>query len=652
VTSEGTRILAVIAAIAGIAAAAGCSGGCRRGTPYVPFLEDSGATAQRDGDVTALDTGTDGGKVPAFQIVRATLAPPNTTKWSLEGLSFEAPGGTVVVAALAHDLDGDGQRDVAAYVQPPGGGGGEIRFYRGDGKGALQPSRGVVGSGAAGEISLPAPCLVKREPTLMTLVGPHTLAVDLRPVCGEAAPSQRRYAVAAFAPAPSIRCSARIAEPSPGWTLAVDVEALDRDGDGVDDPAFSFALEGGGPPYEPGERVVAKLRYWDRPAGLSRDRTEPEASFQYIAQVAAARATKKGTAIGVAAYVRRLRLLHASMCAEGGSASLEIGGERGLKCGPSRGLEEGGAAEIRSAVTLGDLFTASAARERLTLPSVTKTKKTREDVDKWILGAAPSIWGTTRDIKAIPSTPSKGAPAWGALSFEKSGALLVRTNTGVVRVDVSTMDESEANDVTSWGWEVVWPGKDIRLGGVVDACESPYLAARVTGHDVPTGAALLPLPMLPPMSSARCPEGKSASWGSTPVAWGASGLFVLVDHEPVIMPLELTTTSGARASGTLPAPGTRVEGAFVPGSPRSPGGGFLVTATRFGVVRRDEGAGANAFVRAKELEGLYGSLRECTVADGGARLACLREGKALIIDTTVSGSAAPSAAPSVSAQSM
>jgi len=615
----------------------------------VPFLEDSGVDAPKDGEIAAYDSGTDGGKVSSFQIVRATIAPPSTTKWSLEGLSFDAPGGTQIVAALAQDLDGDGQRDVVAYVQPPGGGGGEIRFYRGDGKGGLLPSRGVVGSGAAGEIALPAPCLAKREPTLMTLVGPHTVSVDLRPACGDAAPAQRRFAVAAFAPAPSIRWSARISEPASGWSLGLDVEALDRDGDGVDDPAFSFVLEGGGPPYEPGERVVAKLRYWDRPAGLSRDRTEPEASFQWIAQVAAARAVKKATAISVAAHVRRLRLLHAAMCAEGGWPWLEIGGERGLKCGPSRGLEEGGAAEIRAAVTLGDLFTASAARERLTLPSVTKTKKTREDVDKWILGAAPSVWGITRDIKAIPSTPSKGAPAWGALAFEKSGSLLVRTNTGVVRVDATTNDESEANDVTSWPWEVMWPGKDVRLGAVVDACEAPYLGARVAGHDVPTGAALLPLPMLPPMSTSRCPEGKSASWLATPVAWGPSGLYALVDHEPVIVPLELTTASGARSSGTVPAPGSRVEGAFVQGSPRSPNGAFLVTATRFGVVRREDATGGNAFVRAKELEGLYGSLRECTISDSGARLACIREGKAILIDTTTGSTGSPAPAPSDSA---
>ncbi|GAC1351209.1 MAG: hypothetical protein NVSMB1_02020 [Polyangiales bacterium] len=623
---------------------AGCSGGCRKGTPYVPFLVEAGPSAIRDSEVVTLDSATEGSPAPSFQSLRASLAPPSSSKWSIEGLAFEAPAGQLIVAALAHDLDGDGQRDVAAYVQPGGGGGGELRFYRGDDKGSLAPGPGkIVGSSSGGaDIALPAPCAGK--PT-MTLAGPHTITLDLHPACGDAAPSPRRFAVAAFVPTPSIRFNARVTDPPAGWTFNIDVDALDRDGDGVDDPAFVFSLEGGGPPYEPGERVAAKLRYWDRPAGLSRDRTEPEVSFQSIAQLAAGRSMKRSSAPLVAPLVRRLRLLHAALCSEGGAPWLEIGGDRGIKCGPSRGLEEAGLAEIRADLALSDVLSASAARERMSIPSTAKTKKIREEIDRSILGAGPSLWGITRDVRAIPSTPSKGAPAFGALTFEKSGGLLVRTSTGVTRIDAN-MEESEANDVPGWSWEVAFPGKDVHLSAVVDACDAPFLAARVAGHDVPTGAMLLPLPMMPSMSPARCPEGRSATFLVNPVSWGPTGLFALVDHEPVLVPTELATASGARATGTAPAPGSGVEGPFTPGSPRSPSLAFLVVPTRFGIVRRNDATSSNAFIRAKELEGLYGSLRECAIADSGMRLACIREGKAVVLDVSAV-SASPSASASV-----
>jgi hypothetical protein len=619
-------------------AVSGCTGTCRKTTPYVPFLEDAGTLAARDGDVAAADAAIDGGQKSNFQKVQAALAPTGANKWSLDGLPFEAPPGSAIVAAIAQDVDGDGQRDVVAWTQPPGGGGGELRFHRGDGKGGLLAGRAVTGTTAGAEISMPAPCLAKAQATMLTLVGPHSIALDLRPNCGDAAPTQRRFAFAAFAPTPSIRWSARVAEPPPGWTFAIDVEAIDQDGDGVDDPTFNLALEGGGPPWEPGDRMVARLPYWDRPAGLSRNRSYPEASFQLVAQKAAGAAAKKADAARALPIIRRLRILHGALCTEGGAPWLEIGSERGIACGASKALEDAGFAEVRASLASNDAIVAIAARERLASPAVARTNKTRSDIDKAIEGAVPSVSGTARELKAIASTPAKGAPAWGALAFESSGKLLVRTATGVVRVDTTTFDEKEADDVASWPWEVSLPGKDARLSAVIDPCDAPNLAARVAGHDVPTGATLLPLPMLPSMAPGRC-GGGSSTFSAVPVAWGGSGLYTLVAHEPVWVPAAVTTASGARATGTLPPPGAAAEGPFVLGAPRSPNGSWLVVPTRFGVLRRESGVGT--LVRVKELEGLYPTLRECAISDGGGKLACIRETKVVVIDTS-GAAAAPS----------
>lgn len=637
--------MAIALLLAVVSLGAGCSGSCGRSTPYVPFLEDAGAVAARDGDVAAADAAVDGGSKTGFQKIQSTLAPAGATHFALDGLSFDAPAGSAVVAALARDVDGDGLKDVVAWTQPTGGGGGELRFFKGS-SGGLLPGRPVTGTTAGSDLSLPAPCVAKPAPTMLTLVGPHSVALDLRPTCGEGAPTQRRFVFAAFAPSPSVRWSARVAEPPAGWTFGIEIDANDTDGDGIDDPELKLALEGGGPPWEPGDRVVARLPYWDRPAGLSRDRKFPEASFQGVAQQALARSGKKGSPLAALALVRRLRILHGALCAEGGAPWLEIGGERGVGCGASKALEDAGLAELKASLASNDLLVALATRERLSTASVARTKKTRDEVDKLLESAAPAVWASLKEPKVPPHTASKGAPAWGALAFESSGKLLVRTTTGVFRVDPTTLDEREADDATSWPWEVALPGKDARLSSVIDPCDAPHLAARVAGHDVPTGVALLPLPMLPTMGPSRC-AGGGAAFAAVPVAWGPSGLYTLVAHEPVLVPAALTSESGARATGTIPAPNAPVQGAFVPGAPRSPNGAWLVVPSRFGLLRRDDSAGGqSSYVRVKELEGLYPSLRECAIADGGARLACVRESKVLILDLSPGTPAAPSAAPS------
>ena len=643
-TRSSLRLVTLVFAAA---ATAGCSGGCGRGTPYVPFLDDAAASPGRDGEVAPSEAGGAGTTKTGFRKVQSTLAPPASARFALDGLSFEAASGSHVVAALVHDVDGDGFKDVVAWTQPPGGGGGELRFFKGSSAGLL-PGRAVTATTSGVDLALPAPCIAKPAPSMLTLVGPHSVALDVRPVCGDGAPTARRVVVAAFAPSPSVRWSARINEPPAGFALAVEIDASDADGDGIDDPEVRLALEGGGPPWEAGERVVARLPYWDRPAGLSRDRKFPEASLQQAAQQALTRATKKGSAAAALTGARRLRFLHAALCAEGGAPWLEIGGERGVGCGASKGLEDAGLAEVKASLAGGDVLVALAARERLASSAVARTKKTRDEIDRLLEGAAPASWGTLKEPKVSPHTPSKGGPAWGALAFEPSGKLLVRTTTGVFRVDPATLDEREADDATSWPWEVTLPSKDARISAILDPCDALHLGARVVGHDVPTGATLLPLPLLSTASPGRCALGQQATFAAVPVSWGPSGLYMLVAGEPVLVPPTLSGEGGGRAFGSTPGANAAVAGPFVSGAPRSPNGSWLVAPTRFGLLRRDDSAGGRAsYLRVKELEGVYPSLHECAIADGGARVACLRDGKVILVDLTPSApTPAPSSAPS------
>jgi len=136
-----------------------------------------------------------------------------------------------------------------------------------------------------------------------------------------------------------------------------------------------IGLEGGSAPWDSGEKVSAKLVYIDKPAGLSKDRREPETSFQAIAQLALQRA-KKPTAAAVFAATRRLRMLHSAICAEGGAPWIDFSGDHGLACAPSRALEDAAVAEVKAALALGDPILAVAARERL---SSSAASRHRED---------------------------------------------------------------------------------------------------------------------------------------------------------------------------------------------------------------------------------------------------------------------------------
>ena len=62
-----------------------------------------------------------------------------------------------------------------------------------------------------------------------------------------------------------------------------------------------------------------------------------------------------------------------------------------------------------------------------------------------------------------------------------------------------------------------------------------------------------------------------------------------------------------------------------PGAPRSPSGRVTVVPTSLGIVVRGP---RTRIYRARELEGGYLELRDCTVSDDAMRVACVRGGRA------------------------
>ena len=276
----------------------------------------------------------------------------------------------------------------------------------------------------------------------------------------------------------------------------------------------------------------------------------------------------------------------------------------------------------------GDALRAIAALDRAQLAPATRTPQRTTDAQGWITQLAPvlSTPSVLRAIGAVPQIDRGRAPGWGALAFEGSGKLLVRTVAGMVRVDPVLGDEGAAGDVAPWRSVVVSPDGAYRWLESYDACDGLALRATFAPN---AGGALreVVLPVAPPLGS-RCPPGapavhtEAAVHGepatTLPVAWGTRGLEAIVAGEPL-----LVSPDFGRATpllGSLDQPVT-------PGAPRSPNGRALVVPTTMGIVVR---GARSRLLRAKELEGGYLELRDCAVSDDGARVGCVRGGRAFV----------------------
>jgi len=606
---------------------AGCSG-CHEDHPYVPYtIGSASASAAGSPDAATLAPAAsaplllEAGIGPSGQA--ATLAPVGTTHWPIEGVTLDAPDGRVFVAAVVADLDGDGAKDAFAIVRPPEGNDpGELVYLH---------ARAKDGALAVASTFPPAPGLARDASCTpidrLSRVGARAVLVELGAQCPTHptnAPVRWDAVVAAPAPAGAhvpegIRLAVTIADPPGAPSLGVEADTADRDGDALPDVALRVSIEGGGAPFEPGPRVTATLAWLDRPAGLSRDASATDASFLTVAQSAAARARSAKDAPGVPPLVAQARTLWRAMCADGGAPRLVgVTGSGTISCGGARSLEELGLAEVRSYATSGDPLRALLALDRAQRPPAGHTASRTTEALTWIAPLAPSA--TARGVRAIAAVPllSRGhEPAWGALAFEASGKLLVRTSAGVVRVDPDAGDEAIADGMTAWPSGVVSVDGTMRWIETYDPCDGVALRASFapsSGDDLHDVA----LPVAPPLGN-RCSGSRGAPARALAVAWGPRGLEAIVEGEPLLVAPDLSRAT------LLPAP---LDSPALLGAPRSPDGRSLVVPTSVGLVVR--GSPRSRLLRAKELEGSYSQLRDCTVSNDATHVACVRGDRAFV----------------------
>lgn len=555
---------------------------------------------------------------------RSLIAPANAQKWTVEGLELVAPAERELLLAIVRDFDGDGKKDALTVVRPPAPkdspteiGAAEIVYYSGV---SSPPQPSLVASAPTPRTS--AACL---PVTRLERIGPHSALVEVGTVCTHG-PSSRALFVVRLAKAPAVAFDLSVLDPPGAPRLMVDVDGADRDHDGIDDVTLRLTIEGGGPPFEPGPKLSAKVAFFDRSAGPSRDPDEPEASLAVIAAQAAARARKSRDAATVPNLVEQMRMLYRAMCVEGGAPRLvklraaPDGARPGaVSCGASKALEAAGVAEVRSFVTQDDALRAVAAAQIAQRPPAKTTAAQTTEIASLLAKVAPFVQArSTRMIGITLPTARSAHPAWGSLGFEPSGKLLVRGPSQVTRVDVDSGEASDA-EMPVWPSQVVSPDGKSRWLEAYHACEGVALRATFapTGADGEMRDVLLPV--APPLGS-RCAGGRGEAAATVPIAWSPRGLEVLVAGQPLLVQPEV---SSARVMGSP-------LGEMPPlGSPRSAGGRAMAIATPDGVLVKTVKA---VRYRAPELEP-YSQLRQCTTNDDASRIACVKRGGRVVVAT-------------------
>lgn len=598
----------------------GCDS-CHGGKPYTPYTLSDGPSAAPvasnaapapSGTTAPSDAGAagdaDAAAPPSFAVVQGTPPPGDGKSWPLDGdVVATAPIGRTFAAGLVLDMDGDGKRDLLAWSRAPDGLRGELWFAPGSN---VASARTI----AAMPEGLASPgCSVA---TQLSQVGPRTLLLDLTPRCGGAHDKPIRWLAVlrlVDAAAPELGLELRLGAPLDGESLQVAVDARDRDGDGRADVLATITLNGAPRPLaSAGAQASASLAFFDRPAGLSRDPSEPEASLKAIAASLVADGRRKTTAARIPGAALALRRLHALLCEEGGKAVITTSAGP-VRCGDARVLEDAGMAEVEAALNLGEPLAALAARARLEAMSIH-----RKDIDALVSKSIPAV--TAKAVHKTTAAPAiEPSPAYSPLAWDGAGDLLVHTVDKVIRVDHSAFAEAPIDAALAWPTRLVFPAgaeaPSWKILAVERRCDEPTLTARLA-----SGEVALPIAVPP-----HCTPSSRV----TAELLGASdqGALLAVGPDVVALPLA-APLKPALLESLAPAAGAAVE----LGAARSPSGTTIAVPTDHGVfvatVKSGTRTAKGKLWTGADLDGAY----QCVPSNGGERLACVTAGAATIFE--------------------
>ncbi len=443
--------------------------------------------------------------------------------------------------------------------------------------------------------------------TRLARTGPGSITLDIKATCTTPllprAPEHSVSVIAPYRERPLI-AGFQLAAPAVGERLELDVVSGDRDGDGRDDVELFVRLG-----VQDDADIRARFLWLDRLAGLSRDTTEPAASFAELAALESKRASNRKSSLEVGQRVTSIRRLYASACTESGVPRVFKDSGNGLDCG-SLGpvFQTLTRAGIEASLSRGEVANAFGELERHSwFPTGERADAERFRRDQ--LGHVRDRALRRRVVKLVPlKAPARAAeagPQYSRLSFHADGSLLLLGSEGTVRAAPDGRFEYDASDeVDAWPTQVTSPAGE-RLTGLSFACERSEVAWLVSAAD---GSALPPVPT--ELSSPRpgnCRGNPAFSPPRViPIGWSEAGVAAFVGATRVGPP-----------SAHPPM-----------GSALSPNGRFSIVATEWGLL---VAGGEKAALWTFDDPALSPQLAECVVSNNAQAAACFLTGRPFVI---------------------
>jgi hypothetical protein len=567
--------------------AVGCNS-CKEDKPYTPFGVTSAVPAQPAESASAPPPSA---KPEPAKFTPALVAPDGSRKLRMGERTLDAPARYVFDRALVIG-DGETQRAIAWVKAEPN---------------ALDIPRGLLmayGPSAKPKQLLALPSFVPIGPgcthtTRLQQTGSGSVLVDTAATCPAGlvarAPVESVSIVAPESARPEV-LTLQLAAAAPGEALGLDADSSDRDGDGREDVKLTFTLTS-----PDGAKASAVLAFVDRAAGVARDAAEPRASL-----AAATKAILSKAGPSAMHEVDALRRLLASLCAEGGTPRVFDAEGSPIRCDDLGSTVDALArAEVLSRLAAKDWLGAASVLTRADWYFKKLSSDAEKSITKELLKRFLSVTPTVIGLSARPKA-ARG-PHYSPLWFEPDGALLVQTETGVVRVsrDGSTETALDADAGSAWPLDVV-DSEGQRLTGSLCVCDASEVALAVTS---PAGAPQPPVPthLLSPRPGG-C-KGRFSCPDPVPLGSAAQG-FSLLLAGALIEP--------KKPDKTLPNPG----------SARSPDGSFIVGESPLGLVV--SGATPELW-KLPEAPLDARRAQACVVGNDRAAVACVADGKAILL---------------------
>ncbi len=487
------------------------------------------------------------------------------------------------LAALRLDLDDDEVSDALVVSADPE----ETRLQAGYPRGMTVSSRTIDSFMVPGHCSEPTAEIRQLSESLV--------GVEVEHRC-EAGPRQNFWILSVEAQ-PRVRERITVLPPNRDSTAPIDLSLRiqDYDADGYEDVTADIRIG----------KMEVPLTWLNRPGGFARDPSQPEATFQQLADQAAAILGSDPSA----AEDLAMRVLDSfrAFCRESGAARIGLSGAQGLQCQTSPGAARASTVAAAAAIKKGD-FVRALELQRL-----------------WDQAAAkPTAEDRRRVDAAWQRTTARSSATWQRLDNEASSVRLhfLDADTLVIggrqprKIQISTGTRSSLSE-SELPPAIRDPEDRFRVHEVRVTCAGfeakvgPIRGKRT--HRVPIDRASVGTPCRTPIDR----PASALDWAV--LGWAPQGLLAATGDRLRIVPLDAFAKPAGRpidlaAGSPLPAP---IRGARI-----TPDGSRYVIPHSQGVVVRDWKTGATGlWLRPSDWDTVPGEVRSIAISPDGRRVA-------------------------------